>query len=69
MGNGFLVYQGNIRLKMRAFWDIPLCSLVGVDRCFRGAYCSIIRVMNPVIPLIKEAVHTSETLVHSNETT
>jgi hypothetical protein len=25
-------------MKRRAFWDIVLCSL-GVDRCFRGAYC------------------------------
>jgi hypothetical protein len=26
-------------MKMRAFWDIVLCSLFGVDRHFRGAYC------------------------------
>jgi hypothetical protein len=26
-------------MKVRAFWDIALCSLVGVDRRFRGAYC------------------------------
>jgi hypothetical protein len=26
-------------LKMRAFWDIAPCNLVGVDRRFRGAYC------------------------------
>jgi hypothetical protein len=25
-------------LKMRAFWDVASCSLVGVDRRFRGAY-------------------------------
>jgi hypothetical protein len=24
---------------MRAFWDVAPCSLVGVDRRFRGAYC------------------------------
>jgi hypothetical protein len=24
---------------MIAFWDTPPCRLVGVDRCFRGAYC------------------------------
>jgi hypothetical protein len=22
-----------------AFWDVPPYSHVGVDRCFRGAYC------------------------------
>jgi hypothetical protein len=26
-------------LKMTAFRDIKPCSLVEVDRCFRGAYC------------------------------
>jgi hypothetical protein len=25
--------------KMIAFWDTELCSLVEVDRRFRGAYC------------------------------
>jgi hypothetical protein len=28
-----------LSMKMRAFWDIALCSLVGIDWCFRGAYC------------------------------
>jgi hypothetical protein len=27
-------------MKMAAFWDTAPCSLVDVDRCFRGAYCS-----------------------------
>jgi hypothetical protein len=26
-------------IKIIAFWDIALCSLVEVDRRFRGAYC------------------------------
>jgi hypothetical protein len=26
-------------MKMRAGWDIAPCSLVGVDRRFRGLYC------------------------------
>jgi hypothetical protein len=26
-------------MKMTAFWDIVPCSLVEVDRRFRGAYC------------------------------
>jgi hypothetical protein len=31
-------------MKMRAFWDFALCSLVEIDVCFRGAYCPIFRV-------------------------
>jgi hypothetical protein len=26
-------------MKIRVFWDIAQCSLVVVDRRFRGAYC------------------------------
>jgi hypothetical protein len=26
-------------VKMTAYWDVAPCSLIGVDRCFRGAYC------------------------------
>jgi hypothetical protein len=26
-------------MKMIAFWDRPPCSLIEVDRRFRGAYC------------------------------
>jgi hypothetical protein len=26
-------------MKMRVFWDIKPCSLVGEDRRFKGAYC------------------------------
>jgi hypothetical protein len=26
-------------MKIRAFWDVAPCSLVGIDRRFRGAYC------------------------------
>jgi hypothetical protein len=26
-------------MKMTTFWDIAPCSLVEVDRRFRGAYC------------------------------
>jgi hypothetical protein len=32
-------------MKMKSFWDIEQCSLVGVDRRFRSAYCPIIRVI------------------------
>jgi hypothetical protein len=27
------------RMKIRDFWDVAPCSLVGVDRRFRGTYC------------------------------
>jgi hypothetical protein len=30
------------RVKITAFWDIAPCSLIEVDRHFRGMYCSII---------------------------
>jgi hypothetical protein len=26
-------------IKVTAFWDIAPCSLVGVDRLFKGTYC------------------------------
>jgi hypothetical protein len=26
-------------MKMTVFWDVALCSLVEIDRRFRGAYC------------------------------
>jgi hypothetical protein len=26
-------------MNMRAFWNVALCSLVEVDRCFGCAYC------------------------------
>jgi hypothetical protein len=28
-----------MKMKMTGFWDIAPCSLVEVDRCFRGAFC------------------------------
>jgi hypothetical protein len=31
--------EDRTNIKMIAFWDIAPCSLVGVDRCFGGAYC------------------------------
>jgi hypothetical protein len=48
-------------MKIRAFWGIAQCTLVGVDRRFRGVYC--------LIALMMEAVNTSETSVYSNDTT
>jgi hypothetical protein len=32
-----------VSMKMTVFWDVAPCSLVKVERRFRGAYCSIIR--------------------------
>jgi hypothetical protein len=26
-------------MEIRALWDVAPCSLVGLDRRFRGAYC------------------------------
>jgi hypothetical protein len=49
-----------VGMKMTAFWDITPCSLVEVDRRFRGVYCPV-RVM-------MEAALTSETSVYFNKT-
>jgi hypothetical protein len=32
-------YEIGLLMKMSAFSDIALCSLIEVDRRFRGAYC------------------------------
>jgi hypothetical protein len=47
-------------------WDVEPCSLIGVDRRFRSEYC--LR-RHSFIALMIEAVRTSETSVHSIETT
>jgi hypothetical protein len=31
--------EGKRQLKIRDFWNVAQCSLVGVGRRFRGAYC------------------------------
>jgi hypothetical protein len=28
-------------MKIRAFWDVALCSLVVIERRFRGAYSNL----------------------------
>jgi hypothetical protein len=53
---------------MRAFWDIAPCSLVEIDRSFRGVYC-LYRQCDEVITAMMQAVRASETSVYSNETT
>jgi hypothetical protein len=56
-----------LTMKMRAFWDIATCSL-GVDRCFRGAYCLHHWEKWISNTLMIEAVLTSETLVYPETT-
>jgi hypothetical protein len=51
-------------MKMRAFWDIVSCSLVGVDRRFRRAYH-----LHQPEDVGMWTVSTSETSVYSNKTT
>jgi hypothetical protein len=48
-------------MKMAVFWDVSLCSLVYIDRRFRGAYCHIVALM-------MEAVSSSETSVSMYQT-
>jgi hypothetical protein len=46
-------------MKLSAFWDVPHCSLVEIDRSYRDVY-------RPprTIALMKEAVHLCETSVY-----
>jgi hypothetical protein len=44
-------------VKMTAFWDIAPCSLVDVDRRFRGAYC-LHHQSNPHRPLKRRSTPT-----------
>jgi hypothetical protein len=67
-------------MKMTAFWDIAPCSLIEVDRHFRGAYClhhqgDDIRDYTTQYPrrlfivLMMEAVRTYEASVNLHEPT
>jgi hypothetical protein len=64
-------------VKIRAFWDVAPCSLIGVHRRLKGAYCLhhqddeyyIMMGTTSIIALMIEAVRTSETSVYSYETT
>jgi hypothetical protein len=47
-----------------AFWDVPLCGVIEVNRRFRGAYC-----LRRQGAEMMEAVNTSETSVNFNQTT
>jgi hypothetical protein len=49
-------------LKMTAFWDIVLYSLIEVHLCFKGAYC-LCHQGNEGSAMMMEAIHTSETSV------
>jgi hypothetical protein len=48
-------------MKMRTLWDVAPCSLVGLDRRFRGAYCLHHQVY--------DSMHTLETSLYTSETT
>jgi hypothetical protein len=54
---------------MTAFWDIVPCSLIEVDRRFRGSYCLHHQGDHAsIIALIMDALYASETSVYFNET-
>jgi hypothetical protein len=55
--------------KIRTCWDIASCSLIRVDRCFRGVYCLCHQGDDWIHHPDDGAVCTSETSVYSNETT
>jgi hypothetical protein len=38
---------------MTAFWNVALCSLVEVYRCFKGAYCLYHQDTMPCFPILK----------------
>jgi hypothetical protein len=50
-----------VNMKMAVFWFVALCSMVEVERRFRGACC--------LIALVMEAARTSEMLVNFYQTT
>jgi hypothetical protein len=54
-------------MKITAFWDIASCSLVHVDRRFRGAY--FLHYQGVFIAQMMEAVSTYETSINFYETT
>jgi hypothetical protein len=53
------------RMKMTVFWDVAQCSLIDIDRRFRGAYCLTHGALNT---LLMEAVSFSETSVSIHQT-
>jgi hypothetical protein len=54
-------------MKIPAVWNTALCSLVEVDRRFRGAYCRPSSLIKAVA--LMDAVRMSEMSVYFNETT
>jgi hypothetical protein len=62
----FHIFQNNVNVKkFRVFWDVAPCSHVEVDHNSEVSAASIIR---PIISLMLEAVHTSETSVNFDVT-
>jgi hypothetical protein len=53
-------------MKNTALWETALCSLVEVDRRFRGAYCLHYRLYDGEM---MEAICTSETSANFKKTT
>jgi hypothetical protein len=62
------VYLRSI-FMLTAFWDTAWCSLVEVDRRFRGTYYTASIIITTVIALKMEVVSISETSVYFIETT
>jgi hypothetical protein len=56
-------------LRMAVFWDVVLCSLLDVDRCFREAYCLHHQGDESEIDMMMEAVSSSETQVNIHQIT
>jgi hypothetical protein len=53
-------------LKMKAFWDIAPCTVVRVDRRFRGANYPIIRTMVEAIRTLRTCNLTQLTLLRNH---
>jgi hypothetical protein len=52
-------------MKMKAFWDIAPCTVVRVDRCFRGANYPIIRTVVEAVRTFRTCNLTQLTLLRN----
>jgi hypothetical protein len=59
MTSDYLIYTLSSYMKVRAFWHIVPCSLIGIDRSFRCAFC---------ITIMMTVTRASETSVYSETT-
>jgi hypothetical protein len=63
-------WQSDWRIKMISLWDIMPCSLVEVDRCFRGVNCLHHQgIYSSFTTMMMEVVHTFEASVYFYKTT